>query len=282
VDSPILQDLFGWFKEFPLQKILIAILLLAVGIFIAQIVRRLFYKISIKYSPEAAARNTSRVIYYILVIIFAISAVSYLGVDVSGFLVAGGVIGIIVGFALQNITANFVSALFLYMEKPFSPGDTVEVGSLAGTVIETNVFSTVIRGYDGVLIRVPNQSVFQANLKNLSKLKARRVELSVRIAYKEDVEKAKKVLMDLLDRDPLVLAVPPPLVFLNELEPSGMNLKIFAWTPTQLWFQVYTSLLWKIKKTLTEAGIEISFIQTDVWFKTPLRIEYTDKVQQSQ
>jgi len=272
VDFGDVTEGFSWFTNINWLQIFIAIVIFILGVFIAYVARRLFYRALIKFVPKTVAHNTARIIYYALVIIFAISALGTLGIDLTALIIAGGIIGIILGFALQSVTANLVSGLFLYWERPLKPGDVVEVDGHAGVVLDISIMSTKIRGFDGVLIRVPNEKVFSAVIKNIGANIARRLELSIGIAYKEDAEKAVDVITKVVNEHPFVLVHPEPEVFVSNLGNSSVDITVRVWTPTSEWMNVRKDLLWKIKKAITEAGIEIPFPQSDVWFRSPLEV----------
>ncbi len=258
-----------WFKMFT------AVAIFIIGFFAAQLIKRVLYKVFVRFLPEPTSRNISRFVYYVLLLLVLASVMGALGIDLTGFLVAGGIIGIILGFALQSLVANLFSGLFLYWEKPFNPGDLVEINDLQGRVLDITIMSTKILGLDGVKIRLPNQEVFKAYIKNYEASKARRIDFIIGIAYKEDAEKAYNVIKKVIDEHPLVLIDPPPDIYVYELGNSSVNILVRVWVPSKkmIWYEVSKDLLWKMKKAITEAGIEIPFIQNDVWFRTPLRIE---------
>ncbi|RLF66936.1 MAG: mechanosensitive ion channel family protein [Thermoplasmata archaeon] len=272
VDLSDITGGFSWFTNINWLQILIAIVIFILGVFIAYLARKLLYRALIKFVPKTVAHNTARIIYYALVIIFAISALGTLGIDLTGLIIAGGIIGIILGFALQSVTANLVSGLFLYWERPLKPGDVVEVDGHAGVVLDISIMSTKIRGFDGVLIRVPNEKVFSAVIKNIGANVARRLEFVVGIAYKEDAERAIDVIMKVISEHPFVLVYPEPEAFVSDLGSSSVNIAVRVWTPTSEWMNVRKELLWRIKRAITEAGIEIPFPQSDVWFRSPLEV----------
>lgn len=275
MDSFNLTGVVQWFINLDWMKILLSVLLFVVGIFVASILRRLVYKIAIRFFPEPSSRNIARVVYYIIVFVFGVVVLGFIGIDLTGVIVAGGIIGIILGFALQNLVANLFSGLFLYWEKPFRPGDLVDIGGILGRVTDITALSTKILGLDGVKTRIPNQMVFQSNIKNYSATRVRRLDFVIGIAYREDAEKAYRVIQRVLDEHPLVLVDPPPDIYVYELGDSSVNIQVRVWVPSKgmIWYEVLKDLLWKMKKAITDAGIEIPFIQNDVWFRTPLRIK---------
>ncbi len=253
--------------------LLLAITLVAVGLAIAYVVRRILYKLLIRFLPQQISLLTARIVYYILVILFIISALGTLGIDLTGLVIAGGILGIILGFALQSVTANLVSGLFLYWERPLKPGDLVEIDGSLGVVADISAMSTKILGLDGILIRIPNEKVFNSIIKNIGSNIARRIDFVIGIAYKEDAEKAIKVLYKVVNEHPLVLVNPEPDIFVENLGSSSVDIKVRVWVPSKEWISVKKELLWKMKKALSEAGIEIPFPQHDLWFRNDLVVK---------
>jgi len=263
---------FEWLYHIDLIRVLIAFAVFFTGIFISLLIRRIIYRVSIKIMPKDISSTLSKVIYYVLVIIVVISTFGVLGVDLTGFIIAGGVLGIILGFALQSVTSNFVSGLFLFWERPLKIGDLVEIDGQIGRVVDISIMSTKIVGLDGVLIRIPNEKVFQAIINNPSKTIARRIDFVVGISYRSDAEKAYNVIRDIVLKHPFVLVYPEPEIFVEELGDSSVNICVRVWVPTSEWYNVRKELLWKIKKALDQAGIEIPYPQHDLWFRSPLEI----------
>jgi len=263
---------FEWLYHIDWIRVLIAFAVFFTGIFISLLIRRIIYRVSIKIMPKDISSTLSKVIYYVLVIIVVISTFGVLGVDLTGFIIAGGVLGIILGFALQSVTSNFVSGLFLFWERPLKIGDLVEIDGQIGRVVDISIMSTKIVGLDGVLIRIPNEKVFQAIINNPSKTIARRIDFVVGISYRSDAEKAYNVIRDIVLKHPFVLVYPEPEIFVEELGDSSVNIRVRVWVPTSEWYNVRKELLWKIKKALDQAGIEIPYPQHDLWFRSPLEI----------
>jgi small-conductance mechanosensitive channel len=255
-------------------RVVIAILIFIVGLFIASFIRMLTYKLVIKFLPDPSSRNIARTVYYITVFIVGAASLGYLGINLTGFIIAGGIIGLIIGIALQNTVANLFSGIFILWEKPFRTGDLVRIGDVEGWVTDITIMSTRITGFDGVKIRIPNQTVFQSLIRNYYATKARRIDFVVGIAYKEDAEKAYRVIRKVIDDHPLVLVDPEPDIYVYELGNSSVNILVRVWVPSRwdLTYKVIKDLLWQMKKAISESGIEIPFIQNDIWFRTPLRI----------
>ncbi len=249
-----------------LWKALIFLAILAVGVGISYFVKREVYKGLIKRGNERVARSASKGIYYLLIAIVVLIAISSLGINLTGTILAGGIVGIILGFALQSIISNFIAGLLIYSEKPFHLGDIIEVEGEVGKVLEIGILSTRILGFDGVERRIPNEKILTSKVKNFSSTPCRRIELEIGISYDSDVKRARETILEVLAKDPYVLEDPEPTVFLESLGDYSLNLKVLLWAPTQKYFEVKREILEKILRALKERGIEIPFPRMEVEF----------------
>lgn len=204
--------------------------------------------------------------YYGIIIIAVILALPLLGINTSGLLVAGGVTGIVIGFASQSIVGNLISGLFIMAERPIKIGSQVEIDNVRGFVEDIGVMSTILRNYDGLFIRIPNEKVFTNNIINISANIARRIEYTIGIRYTDDAEKAIKIIGDLIEEHPFVLKKPTPDVYVNNLGENAVELIVKAWAPASQWYTTKKELLWKIKTNLEKEGIHVPFPQRVVWF----------------
>jgi small-conductance mechanosensitive channel len=142
----------------------------------------------------------------------------------------------------------------------------VNIDGISGYVEDITMLSTIIRTYDGLYIRMPNQKVFTTNITNYVKNTARRFEYVVGIRYSDDADRAIEIIRDIIEDHPFALKNPSPSVFVDNLGDNAVNILVKIWGPSTEWYGVKTELLWKIKKTLEENGIEIAFPQRVVWF----------------
>ena len=209
-----------------------------------------------------------KLLYYGSLIVVFIVILPLIGLDPSGFLLAGGVAGIVLGFASQNIVGNLVAGCFLMFERPIKIGDQVEINGIAGYVTDIRIISTLIRTYDGLLVRLPNQQVFTTNITNIVGHPVRRFEYTIGIRYSDDANAAIWLIKDLIDKEPFALLSPSPSVFVTDLGESSVKIIIRIWAPVNEWFGMKTRLLWNIKKTLEENGIEIPFPQRVLHIRT--------------
>jgi small-conductance mechanosensitive channel len=214
-----------------------------------------------------------RVSYYGIIILGFFIALPYFRVDLSGLLVAGGVVGIIIGFACQSVVSNLISGIFIIVERPVKLGDNINIGDVFGTVEEIRVLSTTVSATDGTYIRIPNEKVFTSNITNYVTHAARRIEYTIGIDYADDAVRGVSVINDLLTSHPFVLKNPKPQVFVKELSPDAVNISILFWTPSSEYGDVRNEMLWRIKVALDEAGLSFGSPRRMVRFGNELRME---------
>jgi small-conductance mechanosensitive channel len=195
-----------------------------------------------------------------------------MGVELSSMLLAGGVLGIILGIAGQSIVANLISGIFLTLERPIKIGDQVNIDGNAGIIEDITFVSTIIRTFDGLYVRLPNEKVFINNITNYAVNVARRFEYMIGITYDSDAEKAISIIKDIIDDDPIAFKNPSPTVFVDKLDDNAVNIFIRIWAPSSEWYSVKTRILWVIKTTLEENGIKIALPQRTLWFANSMPV----------
>ena len=256
--------------------LLISIVILFAAVMIGKAISlRIRHSLKDKVSKDRL-NTISKVIYFLFLIIGFLIVLPILEFRISGFLVAGGILGIIIGFASQSIVTNFISGFFLTFERPFRVDDVVKLGGEDGTlgvVEDIKIISTTMRTFEGVYVRVPNEKVFTGNIINYLENVARRFEYDVGIRYKDDADEAMEIIKELIEEHPMALKNPEPQVFVESLGSSAVELKVRVWAPSTEWFPLRMELLWKIKKELEENDILVPFNQQEVWFKNALMMD---------
>ena len=249
--------------ESEVGTLLISAIVIIVGVIVARIVKIILNKLLREKVPKGSRVLIERIAFYSIVFLAGLAALSNLGVDFTGALLAGGIVGIIIGFATQSIVSNLLSGIFLHLDRPLEIGEPVEIEDLAisGVVTDITAFSTRLRKFDGTFIRVPNDKLFTSRIRNFNRYPARRIETKIGVSYKEDVLNAIEIIKSHLDANPLILAEPPPDIFLDTISESSLDLSIFAWTAKPVFFQVKKQIIEDIKTSLDNARIEIPFPQ---------------------
>ena len=248
-----------------LGNLLEFIFILSFSIIISRIVilylRRYFRNKVSKDVGETAIKF----LYYGSLLIVFITVLPLIGLDPSGLLLAGGITGIVLGFASQNIVGNLISGVFLMIEKPIKIGDQVEINKISGYVTDIRIISTFIRTFDGLLIRIPNQQVFTTNITNTVSYPVRRFDFTIKIRYSDDADAAIWFIQDLIDKEPFALSSPSPYVYVNDLGENSVDLVVRIWAPISEWYGLKTRFLWAIKKVLEENNIEVPFPQREIY-----------------
>lgn len=263
-----------------IESLLFFTLILVIGVLIARIVSINVRRALSERLPVNERELLTKLVYYGIVILALLAALPQLSVDLSGLLVAGGIAGIVIGFASQSVISNLISGLFLMFERPIRIGDNINVSDVTGSVEDIRVLSTVIKTFDGIYIRIPNEKVFTSNITNYVHNVARRFEYLISIRYQDDADLAIRIAKEVIEIHPFALRNPSPSVFVDNLGDNGVNLTVYIWAPARNWWEVRTDLLWKIKKALEENGIEIPFPQRTVWFPERLEVEQRSAVEE--
>ncbi|MBP2133241.1 small-conductance mechanosensitive channel [Methanomicrobium sp. W14] len=216
--------------------------------------------------PISDRETVGKIISMIIIAVGFLVALPYIKVDLSGIFVAGGLLAIIIGIAGQSLFSNVISGVILFFERPIKIGDIIGVGNVTGTVENIQILSTVIKTYDGIFTRIPNQTMFTSEIENYVAHAARRFEYTVGIRYEDDADAAIKIIKGVVSRHPFALKNPEPTVYVDKLDESSVNICVRVWAPSLVWWDVRMELLWKIKLALEDGGIQIPFPQRTLWF----------------
>lgn len=172
--------------------------------------------------------------------------------------------GVAVGLALQGSLSNFAGGVLILLMKPFVIGDYIVQGNTEGTVKEIGLVYTELITADNRLIVIPNGTLIDSSIVNVTATGKRRLELSVGIGYKSDLKKAKEVLIRLGENDPARDPENPVNVFVSELAESSVNLGLHVWVSSSEYWNAKWRLTENIKMAFDEEGIEIPFKQVEI------------------
>ncbi len=250
-------------------RVIGAILILLIGRYAARLASSLLVRVLTKAKMDPTLVPFIENFSYMAMLVFVIvAALERVGVQTASFIAVLGAAGLAVGLALQGSLANFASGVLLLIFKPFRVGDFVEIGGVQGTVQAIQIFNTVLNSPDNVRIVVPNGAVTGGSISNYTINGTRRVDLVVSVAYEDDLRKARRVIEGVLSADPRILAEPAPIVAVNEMASSSVNLVVRPWVKTVDYWKVYWDLTEKLKLAIDEHGLTIPFPQQDVHIKT--------------
>lgn len=214
---------------------------------------------------------TARLVSYVTIIIGAFYALNSLGVRVGPLLGALGLGGLVLALALQDVVGNFVGAITLQTRRPFTVGDTVRLAEHTGTVIDIDARTTVLRGLDGTIIRIPNSIAVSDAIVNLTRDPTRRSSLAVSVAYDTDLDAATSAIGEAVRHTVRVLPDPAPVVLLTEFGGSAIDFTVQYWHASDVPSELLArhDLMRSIHHTLADANITIAFPQVVVWSGEP-------------
>lgn len=248
-------------------SILLALLCLWIGLklakWIMKVIRRSFEKS--KLDPTVSSFLGS-IIYIILYVLIFITVVSIMGIQVTSFVTLLGTAGVTIGLALQGSLSNFAGGVLILMLKPFVIGDYIreDTHNNEGTVISIDIFYTRLRTFDGKIVVIPNGTLSNTSLTNLTKQEKRRLDLTIPLSYDVDLHRAKTVIGQVLCQESLIIQEEPVDIVLDAFADSSITVLVHVWVKTENYWQAKWSVLEQMKYALDEAGIVIPYNQMDV------------------
>lgn len=262
--SNLLDQGLMWLSTYGL-RLVVALLILFIGNKLAKKLGDLLGRIMEKKNIDPILIPfTKGIVHYLLLAVVVIAALGQLGINITSFLAILGAAGLAIGLALKDSLSNFASGVMLIIYRFFRVGDYVTAGGISGTVETINIFNTELVTPDNQKIFVPNSSIINNEIINVTANDTRRLDLVVGISYQDDIDRAKSVIKGVLDAESRLLDDPEPVIAVSELGDSSVNLVVRPWVKTSEYWPVKFDLLEKIKTTLDQEGITIPFPQMDV------------------
>ncbi len=196
-------------------------------------------------------------------------ALQQAGQDVSALLAGVGIFGFAIGFALQDVIANFVAGILLLIQQPFDIGDYIEVADYDGTVLTIELRTTEMLTGDGRRVTIPNNDIFSNAIINYTRTEKRRITLAIGVDYDSDLEKVRQVSVDAIQTIPGVLSDPGPSVVFGAFGDTAINLNIYYWFSTKETGSnaAKDGGILAIKKAYDEAGINMPFPTQTLYIK---------------
>lgn len=247
-------------------SLIMAILVFLIGKWFAKKITALLVKVlrKVKGMDETLVKFLENIVYYVLMVVVILTALSELGVETTSFLAILGAAGLAIGLALQGSLGNFASGVMIILFKPFKVGDVVNAAGVTGSVQEVTIFNTIMITPDNQKVIVPNSSITGGSITNINANPTRRVDLVVGIGYEDDIKKAKEVLNSIVEADERVLKEKGITVAVSELADSSVNFVVRAWVNTPDYWGVKFDLTENVKVTFDKEGISIPYPQQDV------------------
>ena len=259
-----LETAYNWAAAF-LPKLIAALLIFFVGWWLV----KLICKVAERAMTRAKVDKTvitflSSIINAALKVLVILCVLSTMGFDMTTLIATVSAATVTIGLALKDSLSNVASGTLIIINKKFKVGDYIETEGLKGTVVKINMMYTTLCTYNNREIQIPNSRLTSNNIINYFVREKRRVDLIVPIAYSEDIENARKVIMDLLYSSDMVLQGENNRVYVDKLNESSVDLSVWIWCNSEDYWLVYYSMQENIKNALDKNGIKIPFNQLDL------------------
>lgn len=227
------------------------------GFFAQQVIKTMQQR---KKSPELAT-VLARLTRISLLVLGATMSLQTVGFDLTAFLAGLGVLGFTVGFALQDVSKNFVAGLLLLLEQPFNLGDFIDVGGYTGSVQKVNLRATELLTLDGNHVLIPNADVFSSALTNYTRQPTRRLAQQVGVAYGSDLDKVRQVTLDAVRGAPGILDEPQPQMNFHTFNDSSIDFTLYYWIDGRKTRPpaAQDAVVTRIKAAFEKNGIEIPY-----------------------
>ena len=243
----------------------IAIVIFVVGRFVARAIangiRKLMHAQEVDKILETFVSNLA---YWAMMTFVIIAAITQLGIATTSLIAIMGAAGLAVGLALQGSLANFAAGVLIVMFRPYRVGDYVEVAGIAGSVLQVQILSTVLKTGDNKQIVVPNAQIMGSIITNYSANDTRRVDMVIGVSYEDDIDRVRATIKELIAADERILSDPECLIAVAELADSSVNFNVRPWVRSSDYWGVKYDLTEAIKKRFDKEGISFPFPQQDV------------------
>ena len=250
-------------------KLLAGIAILIVGRLVIKIILKLIQKAFGKSKVEKGVVSFSLsllkgVFYAVLIIVIA----QILGVPTASLIALLGSAGLAVGLALQGSLSNFAGGVLIMVLKPFKAGDYIVTGQGEGTVTGIDIFYTHLKTPDNRVVVIPNGTLSNSAVTNVSKEKTRRIDLKIPVSYDSDIKRVREVLLDVVnEHSNKILEEKGTDIFVSEFAESSVNIVYRFWVNSSDYWAVRFSVLERVKEKFEINGISIPFNQLDVHVK---------------
>ena len=270
----ILQKERGLGKfNFTLASILIFVGIIWISMLLGRVASFIFdnQDASIEASRNSKSGSLKLFTKLTIFILGTLLAFAAAGIPMDKLAIIFGALGVGIGFGLQNIVLNLVSGIILAIEKPMEIGDVIELGNKTGTVKEIGFRSSQISTFEGSVVIVPNGDFISQHLINWthSNNNSRRVDIIVGVKYGSNLEQVKKIIGDIITRNPDVSKYPAPNILIHEFANSSVNIRVLFWTSDyDKWVALKSNIYQEIYESFSENNIEIPYSQTDLHIRS--------------
>ena len=246
-------------------NIVTALVIFMVGRWVAKAIRGVTNKAMTRKKVDPIVIGFTCNLAYVAMLVFVvIAALGQLGIQTTSFIAILGAAGLAIGLALQGSLSNFAAGFLMVIFRPFNVGDYIEGAGVSGTVEEIQIFTTTLVTPDNKTVIVPNAKMIGDNIVNWTVRGTRRVDMVFGIGYDDDIDKARKIMEDILAKDERILKDKPIQIAVVELADSSVNFVVRPWAKVSDYWDIYMDAMENIKKAFDEQGISIPYPQQDI------------------
>jgi small conductance mechanosensitive channel len=246
-------------------RLLGAIIVLIVGISLVNRISSQLKKILTKREVDPSlVPFLGSLVGVTLKIVLFIMVATMIGVQTTSLLALVGSAGLAVGLALQGSLSNLAGGVLILILKPFRVDQFIEARGRMGTVKEIQLFYTIIETPQGQVITLPNGGLTNDVIVNFSKKPNRRMDLTFGISYTDDIDKARSIILEVIESDDRILKDPAPAIFVSNLGDSSVDFSVRVWAEQANAWPVHFAMIENVKKAFDKKGISIPFPQRDV------------------
>jgi small conductance mechanosensitive channel len=217
-------------------------------------------KLMVKKNTDASIQTfLVSLIDIVALIVLLIIIISVVGIDTSSFIALFASAGVAIGMALSGTLQNFAGGVMVLLFRPYKVGDYIEAQGQAGTVKEIQIFNTLLQTPDNRIIIVPNGPLSTGIINNYSREATRRVDFSFSISYGDDFELAKKVLMEIIEKDARILKTPEPFIELGKMNASSIDITVRVWCNAADYWGIFFDMNKSVYSTFPAKGLNFPY-----------------------
>ena len=217
-------------------------------------------KLMVKKNTDASIQTfLVSLIDIVALIVLLIIIISVVGIDTSSFIALFASAGVAIGMALSGTLQNFAGGVMVLLFRPYKVGDYIEAQGQAGTVKEIQIFNTLLQTPDNRIIIVPNGPLSTGIINNYSREATRRVDFSFSISYGDDYELAKKVLIEIIEKDARILKTPEPFIELGKMNASSIDITVRVWCNAADYWGIFFDMNKSVYSTFPAKGLNFPY-----------------------
>lgn len=261
----------GWieghwtFIELMLKKIFESMLILVIGWWIVGVVTRSIKNIMLKAKVDAGIVSfIMSILKIVLRIIVLLSVADHIGIPTASLITALGAAAVTAGLAIKDSLSNVASGVLIIVNRMFSVGDYLKVENVEGTVKKIEIFFTTLATADNKQILIPNSRITSNNIINYTACEKRRLDLSYKVDYGSDLEKAKILLSNIISQNEKFLKDPACIVEVGEYRKNGIDVVVKVWCKTNEYSELYSYMQREVKNEFDKNGIVLSSNKIDI------------------